>query len=89
MLGMKDCVVALAMKRGISKVEAQSIMNDVVDIISTACVNGGVSFKGNFTIKPKLRKGRSGSMNGTAWSTEDKTTLTISVGSELDAKLNS
>lgn len=88
MKGMKDCVEALAMRRGIAKSEAQSIMNDVVSIISTACTQGGVSFKGKFTIKPKIRKGRSGSMNGQSWSTEDKVTLTISVGSELDADLN-
>ena len=86
--GMKDCVEALAVKRGISKVEAQSIMQDAVDVITDKCIDGGVSFKGKFTIKHKIRKGRSGNMNGHEYSTEDKTVLAITVGSELDAELN-
>ena len=88
--GIKDCAESLAMKRGISKAEAQSIMNDVVDIISEKCVEGGVSFKGKFTIKQKVQKGRTGTckFNGKQWSTEDKNTLTINVGSELEAELN-
>lgn len=90
MNGMKDCVEALAQKRGISKTEAQSIMVDVIDVIAEKCVEGGVSFKGKFTIKKKVQKGRSGkcSFNGQAWKTEDKNTLSISVGSELEAELN-
>lgn len=88
--GMKDCVETLAMKRGISKAEAQSIMSDVVDVIADKCVEGGVSFKGKFTIKQKVQKGRKGTckFNGKAWSTEDKNTLTITVGSELEEELN-
>lgn len=88
--GMKDCVEALAMKRGISKAEAQSIMNDVVDVISEKCVEGGVSFKGKFTIKQKVQKGRKGTckFNGKPWETADKNTLAITVGSELEAELN-
>lgn len=88
--GMKDCVEALAVKRGISKVEAQSIMQDVVDVISEKCVEGGVSFKGKFTIKQKVQKGRTGTckFNNKEWKTEDKTVLAISVGSELEAELN-
>lgn len=86
--GMKDCVEALAVKRGISKAEAQSIMQDAVAVIVDKCKEGGVSFKGQFTIKQKVQKGRSGNMNGKAWKTEDKNTLAISVGSELEAELN-
>lgn len=86
--GMKDCVEALAVKRGISKAEAQSIMQDAVAVIVDKCKEGGVSFKGQFTIKQKVQKGRSGNMNGKAWKTEDKSTLAISVGSELEAELN-
>lgn len=86
--GMKDCVEALAVKRGISKAEAQSIMQDTVAVIVDKCKEGGVSFKGQFTIKQKVQKGRSGNMNGKAWKTEDKNTLAISVGSELEAELN-
>ena len=86
--GIKDCVEALAMKRGIPKTEAQSIMNDVLDVITDKCVEGGVSFKGKFTIKKKLRRGRSGSMTGVDWVTEDKNILTITTGSELEERLN-
>ena len=90
MNGMKDCVETLAQKRGISKAEAQSIMTDVVDVIAEKCIEGGVSFKGKFTIKKKVQKGRSGkcSFNGQTWKTEDKNVLSISVGSELEAELN-
>ena len=88
--GMEDCVEALAMKRGISKAEARSVMQDVLDVIVDKCKDGGVSFKGIFTIKQKVQKGRSGkcSFNGQTWKTEDKNTLTISVGSGLEAELN-
>lgn len=89
--GIKDCAETLAAKRGISKAEAHSIMQDVVEVIADKCVEGGVSFKGVFTIKKKVRKGRSGkcSFNNTEWQTEDKNTLSITVGSELDSELNS
>ena len=88
--GMKDCVEALAVKRGISKAEAQSIMQDAVEVIADKCKEGGVSFKGVFTIKHKIQKGRTGkcAFNGKEWKSEDKTTLSISVGSELEAELN-
>lgn len=86
--GIKDCVEALAMKRGIPKTEAQGIMNDVLEVIEDKCVEGGVSFKGKFTIKKKVRKGRSGCMNGIEWETEDKNILVITTGSELEERLN-
>ena len=88
--GMKDCVETLAMKRGITKSEAQSIMEDVINVISEKCVEGGVSFKGKFSIKPKIQKGRTGTcnFNGKQWKTEDKTVLSISVGADLEAELN-
>lgn len=85
---MKDCAEALKAKRGCSLAEAQSIMQDAVAVITDKCKEGGVSFKGQFTIKQKVQKGRSGNMNGKAWKTEDKNTLAISVGSELEAELN-
>lgn len=87
--GMKECVEALAQKRGIFKNEAQSILEDVIDVICEKCVeDGGVAFKNKFTIKKKVIKGRSGSLNGKEWQTEDKNTLTISVGNSLDFDLN-
>lgn len=87
--GMKECVEALAQKRGIFKSEAQSILEDVIDVICEKCVeDGGVSFKSKFTIKKKVIKGRTGSLNGKEWKTDDKNTLTISVGNSLDFDLN-
>ena len=86
--GLKDCAELLAQTRGITKTEAESIMKDVVEVIATKCTEGGVSFKGVFTIKQKVQKGRSGNFNGKAWKTEDKNTLSISIGSDLEAELN-
>lgn len=86
--GMKDCVEALATKRGVSKVEAQSIMQDVVEVIAEKCVEGGVAFKDMFSIKQKTVKGRSGSINGYDWETADKISLKISVGGKLEQMLN-
>lgn len=86
---MKDCVEALAQKRGISKAEAQSIMTDAVDVIADACVNnGGVAFIGKFTIKTATRKGRSGNLNGHEYDSPDKTVLKISAGKQLEEALN-
>ena len=86
--GMKDCVEKDAQKRGISKAQAEIEFKTAVNVIADACVDGGVSFKGIFTIKQKVQKGREGSVNGKSYKTEDKNTLKISVGSELDAELN-
>lgn len=88
--GIKDCAESLAVKRGISKAEAQSIMSDVVDVLVEKCKEGGVSFKGQFTIKQKVQKGRKGkcSFNNKEWQTEDKNTLAITVGSDLELELN-
>ena len=88
--GMKDCVEAYAQKRGISKLQAETEFKTAVDVIADCCKNGGVSFKGIFTIKQKVQKGRTGkcAFNGKEWKSEDKTTLSISVGSELEEELN-
>ena len=90
MNGMKDCVELYAKRRGISKAQAETEFKTAVDVIGDMCVDGGVSFKGLFTIKKKVQKGRSGkcSFNGKAWKTEDKNTLSITVGSDLEAELN-
>ena len=87
---MKDCVELYAKRRGISKAQAETEFKTAVDVIGDMCVDGGVSFKGLFTIKQKVQKGRSGkcSFNGKAWKTEDKNILSITVGSDLEAELN-
>ena len=90
MNGMKDCVELYAKKRGISKAQAETEFKTAVDVIGDMCVDGGVSFKGIFTIKKKVQKGRSGvcKFNNKEWKTEDKNTLAITVGSDLEAELN-
>ena len=88
MNGMKDCVELYAKRRGISKAQAETEFKTAVDVIGDMCVDGGVSFKGLFTIKQKVQKGRSGNFNGKEWKTEDKNTLSITVGSYLEAELN-
>ena len=86
--GMKDCVEKYAQKRGISKAQAETEFKTALEVIKEACVEEGVSFKGLFTIKKKIQKGREGSVNGVTYKTDDKTTLKLTVGSELDAELN-
>lgn len=88
MLGIKDCVEIYAQKRAISKSQAETEFKTALDVISEACVKEGVSFKGLFTIKKKIQKGREGSVNGVTYKTEDKTTLKLTVGSDLNAELN-
>lgn len=86
--GIKECAELLAQTKGISKVEAERQMRDCVEVIATKCAEGGVSFKGVFTIKQKIQKARSGVMNGKEWSSPDKKTLSIKVGSDLDKEMN-
>ena len=86
--GMKDCVEKYAQKRGISKAQAETEFKTALEVIKEACVEEGVSFKGLFTIKKKIQKGREGSVNGVTYKTDDKTTLKLTVGSDLDAELN-
>ena len=88
MLGLKDCVEKYAQKRGISKVQAEKEFKTALDVIADACVDGGVSFKGLFTIKRKVQKGRAGKVNGIEYNTNDKNTLKITVGAVLDNELN-
>lgn len=90
---MTECAELLAERKEISKAEAMGIMDDVLQVISTKCVQkGGVSFKGLFTIKTKLRKGRTGKCHfndtDTEYKTDDKIVLTITTGRALDEALN-
>ena len=87
--GMKDCVELYAQERGISKAQAETEFKTAVKVIADMCIEGGVSIKGVFTIKQKVQKGRSGNMNGKEWTTEDKTLLKITTGSNIEKALNS
>lgn len=93
MKGIKDLANDLAVKRGIPKTEAADIARDFVEVLSSAIVGGGVQLKGVMTIKPTLRKGRTGTIptgekKGQTWQSEDKYVLSISTGSDMAAELN-
>lgn len=88
MFGIKDCVEAYAQKRGIPKSQAEEQFKDALIVITDMCKAGGVSFKGMFTIKKTVQKGRKGSFNGKNWETEDKYKLSITTGKELSIELN-
>ena len=87
-VGIKEVVESLASKRGSTKKEAEGIMNDVLDVLVDKLCEGGISFKGVFTIKQRTQKGRSGKMNGKAWKTDDKQVLSFKMGKDLEEKLN-
>lgn len=90
-VGKKECVKALTEKLSMSGKEAEKVLDAVVEVIIEKCVeNDGVSFKGLFTLKKAVRKGRKGvcSFNGEEWETEDRNTLKVTVGKELDKMLN-
>lgn len=88
MKGITDCIERYAQKRAISKAQAETEFKTALDVIADACVDGGVSFKGIFTIKKKVQKGRKGMCNGHEYETQDKNTLSIKVGTDLDKELN-
>ena len=88
MSGIKDLQNELAVKRGITHTEAKSILEDVLSVMESAIVDGGIQIRGVFTIKPKVQKARSGSFQGKEWHSEAKTTLSIACGSDLEAELN-
>ena len=88
LLGMKECVDSYAQKRGISRTQAESEFKTAVNVIADSCVDGGVSFKGLFTIKQVTRKGREGHIGDRQYKTEDKCSLKLSVGNALEQRLN-
>ena len=88
MSGIKEFIDAYAMKRGISKVKAEEEVRAFLDVLKDKLKAGGVSFKGLFTIKKVVKKGRFGKCNGREYNTEDKNSLKLTVGSELEQELN-
>lgn len=91
--GIAELSKELAAKRGIPLSEAKSVMRDVVDVMGSAIVSGGVSLKGVMTITPVVRKGRKGKISfgdkkGQEWETEDKIVLSIKTGCDMEAQLN-
>lgn len=93
MKGIKDLANDLAAKRGIPKTEAADIMKDVVEVLASAIVEGGIQIKGIMTIEPKLQKGREGKISfgenkGQKWKSNDKYVLGIKTGSDMAAELN-
>lgn len=88
MSGIKDFIEAYAMKRGISKVQAEQEVKAFLDVMKDKLKAGGVSFKGIFTIKKVVKKGRSGKCSGREYTTEDKNSLKLTVGADLEQELN-
>lgn len=86
--GKKDLVELVAKEAGVAKTTAEEQVNTVLNCMSDLIVDGGICLKGKFTIKTKIQKGRDGAINGVAYHTEDKTTLKITVGSEMEETLN-
>lgn len=91
--GIAEVAELYAATAGVSATAAKKVVQDVVECISTKIVEGGVSFKGVMTIKPKVRKGRSGKIafgenKGQEWKSEDKVVLEIKTGSTMEAELN-
>ena len=88
MSGLKDFVEAYAQKRGISKTQAEAEVRAFLDVLKAKLTEGGVSFKGILTLKKVLKKGRSGKCNGKEYTTEDKNSLKLTIGAELEQELN-
>ena len=89
MKGITDCIERYAQKRAISKAQAETEFKTALDVIADACVDGGVSFKGIFTIKKKVQKGRKGMCNGHEYETQDKNTLSTKSQNPLFSLINS
>ena len=89
MVSKKEFIKKLAVKRGITVSEAQKEAEAFIDTLADVCVeNDGVSFKGMFTFKKVLRKGRKGSVNGVEYETPDTNVIKFSVGSIMKSRLN-
>lgn len=90
MHGVKDLVEAYAQKKGISKAQAETEVKAMLDCLFDLVKKGGISFKGMFTIKHHIRKGRTGKRPGTdiEYTTEDKTVLKITTSKNLEEELN-
>lgn len=86
---VKECAAMLAQSEGITKAEAERRIKSVVEVIASQCIeNGGVSFKGVFTIETKTRSARHGKCAGREYDSPAKKYLTIRTGSGLSAELN-
>ena len=90
MHGLKDLVELYAKEKGISKAQAEADVKVFVNCLKDLIVKGGISFKGLFTIKHHVRKGRTGRVpsTGEEYTTEDKTVLKITTGKSLEEELN-
>lgn len=88
MTGMKDFVEAYARERAISKVEAEKEVRAFLKVLKDECVSGeGVAFKGYFSLTKKVKKGRTGKVNGHEYTTSDKNSLKLSVYSAFEDAL--
>ena len=84
MVSKKEFIEKLATKQGVTKAEAQKQADAFIDTLADVCVNdGGISFKGMFTFKKVLKKGRSGKVNGVEYNTQDSNSIKVTIGSVL------
>lgn len=89
MVSKKEFIEKLAKVQGITKADAQKQANAFLDVLTDVCIeDGGVSFKGLFTFKKAVRKGRKGSVNGVEYTTPDTNIIKVTIGSALKEMLN-
>lgn len=88
-VGVKDVAEKVALKRGCTKNKAEEMVKDVLDCILDAVKEeGGFSYRSQFTLYQKVRKGKTGKVNGKEYHTEDKKILAVNTGKEFEEKLN-
>lgn len=86
--GKKEIVESIAMKKGISLAQAEEMFDTVMGTVVEAVKENGFVLQGMFTIEPRVRKGRTGTINGVTYNSKDKISLAISTGKVLDRELN-
>ena len=88
MSGMKTFIEAYAKERAIPKTKAEEEVRAFLKTLKDQCVeNDGVAVKGYFSLKKITKKGRTGTVNGHSYSTEDKKSLKLSIYSDLEDAL--
>ena len=92
MLYVKDFIKKYAEERGISRsqaeIEVKAFFFFFISILKDLKKEEGIVFRGLFSIKKVLKKGRTGNCAGRAYVTEDKMSLKLKVSSELEQELN-
>lgn len=86
---MKDFVRDYAEERAIPKAQAEKEVSAFIKIFKKELIEDeGIVFKGVFSIKTFLKKGRSGCMNGTEYHSPDRVSVKFKLGKEFSEELN-